>query len=103
MTDITYIIHDPNTGEMHAQVGTDDLAYELAAWDYRSNLYAVAFDEKTGTLVSEDVTRGFVLMAIRAGDLNRDDEITERFYDWPKTVTLGDQEYYRSEKGLVEA
>ena len=33
----------------------------------------------------------------------RDDEITHKYHDWPEAVTIGDQDYYRTEKGLVAA
>ena len=26
-----------------------------------------------------------------------------RYHDWPETLTIGDQDYYRTEKGLVAA
>ena len=29
--------------------------------------------------------------------------MTRKYNDWRETVTIGDQDYYRTEKGLVEA
>ena len=29
--------------------------------------------------------------------------MTRKYHDGPETVTIGDQDYYRTEKGLVEA
>lgn len=103
MTSTTYIIRDPQNGYAEAQVGTDDLAYHLASFGARADLFQVEYDPATRNMVSANITRDFVLMAIREGWLNQDDEITHIYYDWPVKFVLGDQEYYRTEKGLVEA
>ena len=54
-------------------------------------------------MVSTDITRHVVMRGIEQGYLTREDEITHKYHDWPETVTIGDQDYFRTEKGMVAA
>jgi len=98
----TFIIRDMANGytETH-EFG--DVAYALAAFPPTANVFQIDWDDAAGNFTSTDITRDVVLRAIKAGDMNAEDEITLRFYDWPETVTIGDQDYFRTEKGLVAA
>jgi hypothetical protein len=98
----TFIIRDMANGytETH-EFG--DVAYALAAFPPTASVFQIEWDDFARNFLSIDITEAVVRRAMKAGDMNAEDEITLRFYDWPETVTIGDQDYYRTEKGLVAA
>lgn len=98
----TFIIRDMANGytETH-EFG--DVAYALAAFPPTASVFQIEWDDHLANFTSTDITEAVVRRAMKAGDMNAEDEITLRFYDWPETVTIGDQDYYRTEKGLVAA
>ncbi len=91
----TYIIRDPATGYTEAVEGPGDVAYQLAAFPARATLHEIEWNDALGNFTSIDVTKPFVLGAIRRGDMSSEDEITHLYYDWPLTYVIGDQEYDR--------
>lgn len=88
----TFIIFDPVTGDSETHE-SGDLCHMLAAFPPTARVFEVSYDPKSRNMVSEDITRAIVLRGVRTGELNRDDEITHEFYDWPETYVRGDQEY----------
>lgn len=98
----TFIIRDIN-GETETHTEFGDVAYALAAFPPTANVFQIEWDDHLANFTSIDITRDVVLRAVKAGDMNAEDEITHKYHDWPETVTIGDQDYYRTEKGLVAA
>ena len=98
----TFIIHDPVSGDTETHE-FGDVTFALAAFPRTARVFEITFDAKADNMVSTDITRHVVMRGIEQGYLTREDEITHKYHDWPETVTIGDQEYYRTEKGLVAA
>lgn len=88
----TFIILDPATGDSETHE-SGDLCFALAAFPPTARVFEVSYDAKSRNMVSEDITRAVVLRGVDTGQLDRDDEITHEFHDWPETYVLGDQEY----------
>ena len=81
------------------KVGTDDLAYHLASFGARADLFQVEYDPATRNMVSANITAIFVLMAIREGWLNQDDEITHIYYDGRSNSSSGIRNTIAQRKG----
>lgn len=88
----TFIIFDPVSGASETHEA-GDIWFALAAFPRTARVFEVSYDAKAKNMVSEHITKAIVLRGVRTGELNRDDEITHEFHDWPETYVRGDQEY----------